>query len=109
MPVRSVRLPKQWSKHVKSGILHAISLASVALAYARGRATGVRRLRAELDQVTCEIALLREELSIKDGRWERSHPHRRPHYTPIQRMRILQLRAARVVDPREDSSRLPHR
>jgi putative transposase len=95
MPRHSVRLPKQWSRHVKSGILHAVSLASVALSYARGRATGERRLRAQLEQATSEIALLREEISIKDGRWERSHSRRRPHYTPIQRMRILQLRAAR--------------
>ncbi len=92
---RPIRLPKQWSKHVKAGVLHAISLASVALAYARGRATGQRRLCARLEQATSEIALLREELSIKDGRWERSHSRRRPHYTPTQRMRILQLRAAR--------------
>ncbi len=90
-----VRLPKQWSTHVKSGILHAVALASVALSYARGRATGQRRLRAELEQATTEIALLREELSIKDGRWERSPSRRRPHYTSIQRMRIVQLRAAR--------------
>jgi transposase InsO family protein len=91
----SIRLPKQWSKHVKSGVLHAISLASVALSYARGRATGRRRLRSQLDQATSEIALLREEVSIKDGRWQRSHSRRRPHYTPTQRMRILQLRSAR--------------
>jgi putative transposase len=92
---RPIRLPKQWSKHVKAGVLHAISLASVALSYARGRATGRRRIRAQLEQATSEIALLREELSIKDGRWERSHSRRRPHYTPTQRMRLLQLRSAR--------------
>ena len=94
-PRRQIRLPKQWSSHVKSGILHAVALASVALSYARGRATGERRLRAQLEQAHTEIALLREELGIKDSRWERSHSRRRPHYTPIQRMRILQLRAAR--------------
>ena len=33
-----IRLPKQWPEHVKTGILHAISLASVALTIARGRA-----------------------------------------------------------------------
>ena len=60
----SIRLPKQWSRHVKAGVLHAISLASVAMSYARGRATGRRRLRAQLDQATTEISLLREELSI---------------------------------------------
>ena len=92
---RPIRLPKQWSKHVRAGVLHAVSLASVTLAYARGRATGLRRLCAQLEQAIGEIALLREELSIKDGRWERARSRRRPHYTPIQRMRILQLRAAR--------------
>jgi hypothetical protein len=92
---RSIRLPKQWPKHVKSGILHAISLASVALSYARGRATSRNRLRAQLEQGNTEIALLREKLCIKDSRWERSKSGRRPHYLPTQRMRILQLRAAR--------------
>jgi transposase-like protein len=91
----SIQLPKQWSRHVKAGVLHAISLAGVAMSHARGRATGWRRLRAQLDQATTEVSLLREELSIKDDRWNRSHRRRRPHYSPTQRMRILQLRAAR--------------
>jgi len=91
----AIRLPKQWSAHVKSGVLHAISLASVVLSYARGRAVGRPRLRAQLEEATAEISLLREELDIKDGRWERSRSRRRPHYTPVQRMRILQVRAAR--------------
>ncbi len=96
MPVcRPIRLPRQWPGHVKSGILHAISLASVVLSFARGRVTGHRRLQAQLEQATTEIALLREELYIKDSRWERARSKRRPHYTPVQRMRILQLRAAR--------------
>jgi len=93
--IRPIGLPRQWSRHVKAGVLHAISLASVVVSYARGRATGWRRLRARLEQATAEISLPREELSIKDDRWERSHPRRRPHYLPTQRMRILQLRAAR--------------
>ncbi len=89
---RPIRLPKQWPEHIKSGILHAISLASVALTIARSRATSRRRLQAEVEQTNAEIALLREELYIKDGRWERSRSRRWP---PIQRMRVLQLRAAR--------------
>ena len=73
MPVcRPIRLPRQWPGHVKSGILHAISLASVVLSFARGRVTGHRRLQAQLEQATTEIALLREELYIKDSRWERA-------------------------------------
>jgi transposase InsO family protein len=48
-----------------------------------------------MEEATTEISLLREELDIKDGRWARSRSRRRPQYTPAQRMRILQLRAAR--------------
>jgi len=90
-----IPLPAQWPKHVKSGVLHAISLASVVLAHARGATASRKRLQTRLEQAETEIALLREELSIKDGRWKRSPSCRRPHYTPTQRMRILQLRAAR--------------
>jgi len=93
----SIRLPRHWPRHVMSGVLHAISLAGVVLAYARGHATGRRRLAAQLEPAETEVALLREELNIKDGRWERSRTGRRPHYLPAQkRMRILQLRAARI-------------
>ena len=42
-----------------------------------------------------EIALLREEMRIKDARMARIAPHRRPHYPPTERMAILELRAAR--------------
>ena len=41
------------------------------------------------------MALLKEELDIKDVRWSWLPSRRRPHYTPVQRMRILQLKAAR--------------
>jgi hypothetical protein len=94
-PRPPIRLPRHWPRHVKSRILHAVSLASVVVSFAQGRAPVRRRLRARLEHATTDdIALLREELSIKDGRWERSRTRRRPHYTPTQRMRILQLRAA---------------
>ena len=92
-------LPRGWTKRVKSGLLHAVSLAATALTLARGRAAKSwdtrHRLQARLDQATTEIALLREELEIKDARWSRLRSRRRPYYTPIQRMRILQLKAAR--------------
>ncbi len=65
---RQIRLPRQWPRHFKSGILHAISLASVAFTIARSRASSRRRLQAELEQAKGELALLREELLIKDGR-----------------------------------------
>jgi transposase len=34
-------------------------------------------------------------LKIKDARWSRLPSRRRPHYTLIERMRILQVKAAR--------------
>lgn len=49
----------------------------------------------ELDRANTEIALLKEELEIKDSRWGRLPSRRRPHFTPIQRMRILQVKASR--------------
>jgi hypothetical protein len=42
-----------------------------------------------------ESAPLREELRIKDARMERVQPHRRPHYPAVERLAILELRAAR--------------
>ena len=90
----SAPLPRGWKNHIKSSLLHAISLATAALKVARSR-SATRGLRAELERATNEIALLREELEIKDSRWSRLSSRKRPHYTPIQRMRVLQLRAAR--------------
>jgi transcriptional regulator with XRE-family HTH domain len=52
-----------------------------------------------------EIALIAEELSLKDERWRRVHPHRRPHYGPVQRMRILELRAARGWSAQQTAER----
>ena len=53
------------------------------------------QLLAELERAKTEIALLAEELGIKDTRWSRVPPRRRPYYSPILRMRILRLKAAR--------------
>ena len=54
-----------------------------------------RRMAVELDRGNTEIALLKEELDIKDDRWSRLPSRRRPYYMPVERMRILQLKAAR--------------
>ncbi len=92
-------LPKSWTKTIESSVLHAVSLASAALSTAWARAASHRRPRvqmvAELERAKTETALLKEELSIKDARWSRVPPRRRPYYSPIQRMRILRLKAAR--------------
>jgi len=91
---RSVPPPRGWARHVKASLLHAISLASMALTIARSRRAR-SRLQTELERADNEIVLLREELAIKDARWGRVLSRRRPHFTPIQHMRILQVRAAR--------------
>ncbi len=94
-----IPLPRAWTKTVRSSVLHAISLAFAALTRAWGSAaTSPRRttrLQAELDRAKTEIALLNEELAIKNDRLGRVPPRRRPHYRPTDRMRTLQLKAAR--------------
>ena len=94
-----VPLPRGWKPSVRSAVLHVLSLAQYAAVYTRGwAADSVNRrvrLQADLDQASQEIALLREEMRIKDARLARIDPHRRPHYPPTERMAILELRAAR--------------
>jgi putative transposase len=103
MPAKSsspdISVPRGWHAHVKSAILHVISLAQFTLAYTRGWAANSPnsriRLKAELDRDHQEIALLCEELRIHKLRMAQIPPHRRPHYRPTERMAILQLKAAR--------------
>ena len=53
------------------------------------------RLKAELDRAQEQIALLEEEIRIKDARMARIPASHRPRYPPCERMAILELRAAR--------------
>ena len=93
-----IPLPKSWTGHVRSAVLHVIALAQFATVYTRSWAANSIntriRLKAELDRANQEIASLREELRIKDVRMAQIDPHRRPHYPPTERMAILELRAA---------------
>ena len=93
----SIPLPRGWSKAVRAGVLHAISIAAMAMTSAWSRASRSSRQRslAEVDRLRSENALLTEELDLKDSRWARVPARRRPYYGPVQRMRILELRAAR--------------
>jgi len=96
---RKLGLPRNWPAHLKSAVIHAASLASSALTRAWGRAATSRnsgkRLQSALDRTETEIALLREQLALKDARWGRLPSRRRPHYSPTERLRILQVQAAR--------------
>jgi transposase len=103
MPSRSklpqIPLPKSWGARVKSAVLHVLALAQYALTYSRSwtaDSTNQRvQLRAECDRLTQELALLREEIRIKDVRMAQLDPQRRSHYPPTERMAILELRATR--------------
>ncbi len=82
------RLPHRWPRRARAAIVHALSLARVALTAAGARTGDSTRLQRE-------VALLRDELSIKDTRLERAPPHRRSHYPAVEHLAILELRAAR--------------
>ncbi len=94
-----IPLPKGWQGCVKSAAIYAFSLAHYCIVYARARAAdsiNARvRLAAQNDRLHEECALLREELRIKDARAAQIAPQRRPHYGPLERMAILELRAVR--------------
>jgi len=90
-------VPENWPKQAKSILIHIISMAHIALLYAmshcaknRSSATAI-----QLQQTRDEINLLREELRIKDTRMKHIPPNHRPHYTPTERLAILELKAIR--------------
>ena len=92
-------LPKQWSRRIRSAVLHAISLAQFALTSARGQIQRQDRVRdrrfTKIERLSQEIHLLKEELRLKDARMLRVPGRRRPYYQPFERLSILELRAAR--------------
>ncbi len=97
MPAEELPLARGWTKIVRSAVINAISVASTAMTTAWGRAASKsprRRQQAELDRLRTQLALLSQEMEIKDARWAKLPARRRPHYDPIQRMQILQLKAA---------------
>ena len=54
-------------------------------------ASPVLRVMAQRDHVCCEMELLRRELAVLRGQRENLAPHRRPEYSPDQRLAILQI------------------
>ena len=86
-------LPRGWPTSVKSAVLHVISLAQYSLAQTRGWAADSWNarvgLKARLDRANQEIALLREEMRIKDARMK----HLPPHQRPLSQERMCERRA----------------
>jgi DNA-binding transcriptional regulator YiaG len=102
-------LPRGWKRRVKSSIVHILALSHysfTALLAQTSHRSRIPRLQADVDRLGHEIALLWEELRIKDARMARVPPHRRPHYDPLERMAILELRAARGWSAKQAAKRL---
>jgi transcriptional regulator with XRE-family HTH domain len=97
--ISKIPLPRGWPRRVRSAVIHTISLARTSVTHSRSWAANHFndriRLKTENERLRNEILLLREETWIKDARMEQIPAHRRPHYPPVERLAILELRAAR--------------
>lgn len=98
-PPPNIHLPKLLPDRVHAAMLHVVSLAQCATAYTCSWAANATlprvRLKAENDRLRQKVALLNEQIRIKNTRILKIAPHRRPHYCSTERMAILELRAAR--------------
>ena len=69
---RPLNVPRNWSASIQAAMLQVIALAQYSLAYTRSWATNCPnerlRLTSKADQLQQEVALLREEIRIKDLR-----------------------------------------
>ena len=78
--------PTAWPGAVKMGLVQAAALAQFALVRVRGWAADSPlarvRLAAKVERLEAEVALLREEIRIKDASLAQVAPSRRPHYPP---------------------------
>ncbi len=66
-----IPLPHGWSRRVRSGVIHAISLAHFSMTSTRSWAANSWnarvRLKAENERLKSEISLLREEMRCGPG------------------------------------------
>jgi hypothetical protein len=94
-----IALPKGWPKAARVAVVHAAALAHFVMTHVRGWCadSSLQRVRvaSECERLRSEVALLQEELRIKDARLARIPPQHRPHYPPVERLAILALKAAR--------------
>ena len=94
-PRSPLPLPPRWPRHVRSAAIHAVALARLAVAAARAEVKSSDFSTRRIARLRKELLLIKEEMRIKDGRMGTIPAHRRPHYVPIERLAILELRAAR--------------
>ena len=72
-----------WPERIRSAVIHVISLAHFSVTFTRSVAANSInariRLKVDINRLRQEIALLTEEMRIKDARMERIPAQRRPH------------------------------
>ncbi len=104
-----IPIPKGWNKRVQSAILQAISLGRHGfvsiVARLANSPNAVDRIVAENEHLKHEVESLRVELRLKDARMARLPSQRRPHYSCIERLSILQLRTSRGWNTAETAER----
>ncbi|HMA93089.1 MAG TPA: hypothetical protein VKP30_10410, partial [Polyangiaceae bacterium] len=95
---RQVPLPNDWPEYSKRGLLAAVALAHRAMVFAHSWCVNSRiarvRLAAENVALRARVALLQEQMRIKDARLMHIPPQCRPHYPPTERLAILALKAS---------------
>ena len=86
---RKIPLPRGWSRRAKSAILHILALSHYTFTVLLARAALSRNrqvwLQAQIDRRNHEIAVLEQELRIKDARMERPTARVRGCYTAVTR------------------------
>lgn len=109
MKSSDIPLPESWPTMVKSAVLQVISLAHYIMTYTRSWCANSRiarlRLKAKLELSEQEVALLTEELRIKDARTSRIPARQRPHYSSTERMVVLEIKAARSLNASQTAKR----
>jgi hypothetical protein len=87
-------LPKRWPMRVKLAVLHVLALVRVQLAMLRAKATEETRTFLRQDARAARLEVVLAESAVLKRRLESIDPRRRPHYSPEDRLKILELRAA---------------
>jgi len=92
-----IPLPKGWTSLTLQAILHIVALTRLIILNAGNWPEGCDglRLRAENDRLRAEVNMLQREITIKNSRFARLDPKKRPHYLPTERLEILAIRAMR--------------
>ena len=104
--LETLRLPKNWRSSVRYAVLNVIGIVRIAMLAGRQALIDNDDAKdARIHQLESEGAMLREELRINGARMQRVAAHRRPQYTTVERMAILELRAIRGWNKAETARR----